>query len=98
MREGLRRGLTPPQVTLRDVPQQVENQLVDDPAQSPLLRAFSAPGATVDEATRGPLRARAIAAFQGVVAPAYRRLLAYLTDEYVPRCRETIGLSALPDG
>ena len=30
--------------------------------------------------------------------PAYRRLLAYLEEEYIPRTRETIAASDLPDG
>ena len=38
MREGLAAGLTPPRITLRDVPQQVRNQIVDDPLASPMLR------------------------------------------------------------
>jgi uncharacterized protein (DUF885 family) len=98
LREGLRRGLTPPQVTLRDVPQQVKNQLVDDPLQSPLLRAFTAPAPGVDAATLAPLRDRAAAAYRSVIAPAYTRLLAFLTDEYIPGCRHAVGLAALPDG
>jgi uncharacterized protein (DUF885 family) len=98
LREGRRRGLTPPQITLRDVPQQVKNQLVEAPLQSPLLRAFSAPSPGVEAATLTPLRERAEAAYRAVIAPAYSRLLAFLTDEYIPGCRPTVGLSALPDG
>ncbi len=41
MREGLAAGVTPPKITLRDVPQQIRNQLVDDASQSPLLRGFA---------------------------------------------------------
>ena len=40
MRKGMAAGVTPPAVTLRDVPQQIRNQLVDEPDQSPLLGAF----------------------------------------------------------
>src|SRR5687767_1777439 len=41
MREGARAGLTPPRITLRDVPQQVRNQLVPEAAHSPMLGALS---------------------------------------------------------
>jgi uncharacterized protein (DUF885 family) len=39
--DGLTRGVTPPQITLRDVPQQVLNQIPADPLQSPLLGGFN---------------------------------------------------------
>jgi len=32
------------------------------------------------------------------IAPAYKRLHAYLRDEYLPRCRATISLKELPGG
>ena len=40
MRKGMQAGVTPPAITLRDVPQQIRNQLVDEPDQSPLLTSF----------------------------------------------------------
>jgi uncharacterized protein (DUF885 family) len=98
MREGLRRGLTPPRITLRDVPQQVRNQIVDDPLTSPLLRAFATPAPGVEATSLAPLRESAVVAYRSAVAPAYTRLLAFLEQEYIPQCRDTIGLSALPDG
>jgi uncharacterized protein (DUF885 family) len=32
------------------------------------------------------------------VMPAYKRLRAYINDEYLPKTRETVGLDALPNG
>jgi uncharacterized protein (DUF885 family) len=37
LKKGMEAGITPPKVTLRDVPDQVKNQIVDDPMESPLL-------------------------------------------------------------
>ena len=98
MKEGLAAGLTPPRVTLRDVPQQVRNQIVDDPRQSPVLRAFSAFPESVSAAEAERLRERAAAAYAAHVRPAYRRLYDFLVDEYIPAARESIALRALPDG
>jgi uncharacterized protein (DUF885 family) len=98
MKEGLAAGLTPPRVTLRDVPQQLRNQLVDDPAQSPLLRAFARFPESLPAAECERLRARAAAAYAGHVRPAYRRLYEFLVNEYVPGAREPIAMRALPDG
>jgi uncharacterized protein (DUF885 family) len=98
MREGLAAGLTPPRVTLRDVPQQVRNQVVDDPRESPLLRAFAAFPESVPPAEGGRLREQAAAAYATHVRPAYRRLYQFLVDAYIPGARESIALRALPDG
>jgi hypothetical protein len=41
LEKGLKKGVTPPRVTLRDVPQQVANQIVEDPLKAPVLEAFT---------------------------------------------------------
>jgi uncharacterized protein (DUF885 family) len=87
MRAGLDAGLTPPRITLRDVPQQVRNQIVDDPTASPMLAAFKRFPEAVGGSERDRLGKAAVDAFAGGVAPAYRRLLAFLESEYIPRTR-----------
>ena len=96
--KGLETGTTPPRVTLRDVPDQVRNQLLDDPMASPMLRPFQSFPEAIDPAVQETLRAAALRAYTGAVAPAYRRLLEYLETRYLPRTRETIAAADLPDG
>jgi len=98
MRAGLASGITPPAVTLRDVPQQVRNQLVDDPAESPVLGAFRQIPDSVDELQRAALVERAHALYSDRIVPAYERLLRFLEEEYIPAARTSIGLRDLPDG
>ncbi len=98
MRKGLEAGITPPKITLRDVPQQVRNQLVDDPAESPLLGAFKQMSASVDSLQQESLRSQAHAAFSEKIAPAYERLLAFMEEEYIPGSRDSIAMIELPDG
>lgn len=98
MRRGVEEGITPPRVVLRDVPDQVRNQIVDDPLASPLLRPFGRFPAAVAEADRDRLRGEAARIYAEAVRPAFERLLRYLTDEYIPRARESVGMGALPDG
>jgi uncharacterized protein (DUF885 family) len=96
--KGLETGITPPRVTLRDVPDQVRKQLVDDPQTSAMLRPFQSFPASIDASVQETLRAAALRAYTGAVAPAYRRLLEYLETRYLPRTRETIAARDLPDG
>ena len=54
MRKGMEAGVTPPAITLRDVPQQIRNQLVDEADKSPLLGAFQKFPANVDSLQQVP--------------------------------------------
>jgi uncharacterized protein (DUF885 family) len=47
---------------------------------------------------RERLRSEAARVFTGQVAPSLRRLHEYLATTYLPRARESIALSDLPDG
>ena len=98
LKQGLGRGITPPAITLRDVPQQVRNQLFDDPMQSPLLASFKRFPDAMDSSKQVELKAAAIAAYQDKIAPAYRKLLIFLEQEYLPNAVQKVGLSNLPEG
>ncbi len=96
--EGLARGVTPPQITLRDVPLQVLNQIPIDPFKSPLLAGFTRPGAGVSGEEAARLKAEAMQAYTAEVKPAFERLHSFLVDKYLPGARTTTAASALPDG
>jgi uncharacterized protein (DUF885 family) len=98
MREGLKRGITAPKITLRDVPQQVLNQVTEDPLKSPAFRRFAEIPPSLPEAERARLKASALAAITNGLYPAYRELHRFLVDDYIPKARETIACSDLPDG
>ncbi|HEV8318651.1 MAG TPA: DUF885 domain-containing protein [Vicinamibacterales bacterium] len=98
MEQGLARGMTPPRITLRDVPDQLKAQLVSDPLTSPLLAAFTRWPAAIGGPDRARLTKAASDAFRGKVAPAFSRLHEFLISRYLPACRETTGIDALPNG
>jgi uncharacterized protein (DUF885 family) len=98
MERGLAAGASPPKITLRDVPGQVSAQIVDDPFRSPMLAAFSVWPPSIADADRAPLAARAAAAYKNGVAPAFRKLHEFLTSRYIPSCRDSTAVSALPNG
>ncbi len=98
LREGLKRGYTPPRVPLRNLPQQVADLAPPDPAASPLLQPFQHFPNGLSEAEQTRLAERARALYTGAVAPAFRKLHDYLVNTYLPGCRENIAAAALPDG
>lgn len=98
MERGLERKITPPRITLRDVAQQIRNQIVEDLSRNPLYRPFTNFPASIGPDERKRLEGAAATAIREAVLPAYRRLEKYFTQTYLPKCREEIGMNALPDG
>lgn len=98
LREGLSKGITQPKIVLRDIPAQIDRLLQDAPSQSVLLKNFHQFPASVSAADQERLRREANALVDGEVYPAFRKYRDFLAKDYIPNCRETIGMSALPDG
>ena len=98
MEKGIAAGMTPPAITLRDLPGQAQAQVVLDPMQSPMLEAFAKFPDGMPEADRASLRARAVEAYERSVRPGFTKLHAFLSSTYLPACRQTVAVDALPNG
>lgn len=99
LRKGLERGITPPRITLRDVPRLIANQIVEDPAKSPVYtQLFATMPGHIPAKERARLQAAAKRALAKHALPALEKLRRFVVEEYEPKARATIGLSALPDG
>lgn len=98
LQKGLAAKVTAPRITLRDVPEQVKGLIPPDPMKSPVLVMFTRFPADVPVEDQKRLTAAAVKAYTEKVKPAYERLYTYLTKTYIPGARETVGMSALPDG
>ena len=98
MREGMARGITQPRVLMERVLPQLDAQIVDDPAASLFWTPIRNFPADFDEPTRAALTAKYRAAIADKILPAYRRMRAFVRDDYLPRCRTTSGFRDLPDG
>ncbi len=99
MREGLAAGYTVPQVVLegRDQPLAAIAGL-DDAAATPFWKPFGAFPASVPLEARAALQDEARRVIETQVLPAYRELLAFLRDVYVPGARRTTAACDLPGG
>jgi uncharacterized protein (DUF885 family) len=98
LEEGLAKGVTPPQITLREVPAQILNQIPDEPLKSPLLASFVNLPAAVSGEQGLELRAAAAKTYTEEVRPAFQRLEKFLREQYLPRARTSIAAADLPDG
>ena len=98
MKEGLQKGYSPPKITMRDVPKQVEDLIPADPMKSALLAPFQKLPAAIAEPDRARLIERAKQIYTTADAPAYQKLHEYLVSTYIPSCRESIAATDLPNG
>jgi len=98
MREGMRRGITHPCVTMAEVPSQIKNQLVDKPTESPMLAALAGISLETADSRRIQLISDAERLYTNKVKPSLSKLLTFVADEYIPACRRTTAWSELPRG
>ena len=98
LREGLKRGYSPPKLMLRDVPKQIAGLIPADALASPLLEPFSKFPAGFPESEKARLTERAKQLYSGAIVPAIQKLHDYVAKTYIPACRESIAATSLPDG
>jgi len=95
---GRTRGYTPSRVAVRGVPEQIRGLVPEKLDGSPLFRPFSEVPDRFSSTDRDRIVVEAGRLLSEKVAPVIRKLLAYYESEYLPSCRETVGLAALPNG
>ncbi|WP_297802419.1 DUF885 family protein [Arenimonas sp. GDDSR-1] len=98
MREGMKAGVVQPKVLMTKVLPQLDAIIKDDPTQT----TFWGPIANMPKEFSDADRKRLTEAYRAMIAdgmmPAYKRMRAFIAEEYLPACRDTVSLSALPDG
>ena len=97
MKQGVAAGVTPPRITLRDVPQQIKSQMAE-PDKNALLEPFNKFPPEITQAQQETLRQQALAVLKGSVIPAYAEFYNFFVEEYLPHTRESISMSDLPQG
>ena len=98
MRAGLARGFSVPRATLNGRDKSVAAFIADDPQKSSFYKPFERFPSNIPASEQETLRNEARAAIQQSVMPAYRKLLGFIRDDYIPHTRTTISAHDLPDG
>lgn len=99
-RTAVELGLTQPCEPMEGFERRFARQLVDDYTQSPFWQPFAGdkPASVSQEAWDG-LKARAKAAIENEIVPAYREFVDFYTQDYAPNCRTgTPGVLETPNG
>ena len=97
MRAGMKRGFTPPAVTMKGRDATLANQIKPG-KDSPFYAPFTLMPASIPAFEQDQLRAEAREVIDSIVNPAQTRMLAFLRTDYLPGARASTGARDLPDG
>jgi prolyl oligopeptidase len=95
---GRKAGYMPPRILMQRVPDQLALQVVEFANESPFFKAFENMPDSIPASERERLRSTASETIENDVLPAYRKLDKYFNTRYLPATRDSVGLSALPNG
>ncbi len=98
LREGLARGIVQPRILMERTLPQYEPLTADDAETNIFFAPLKKLPASLSAPERDKLSADYLAAIRTTIIPAYTRLRTFIRDDYLPHCRDTAGLSALPGG
>lgn len=97
-REGIAGGVVESRLTVRNMIAQIDGLLAVPVDRSTFLTPLRRIPESLDPAHQRRLARDYRRVVQNDVYPAYRRLRAFLADEYLPAAREAVGLSAMKGG
>lgn len=98
MRLGMKAHITAQRFSMEQVLEQI-HAIADSVAErTPFFETMSRPDVSLTEAEKNEVGIALTTALNEAVLPAYRKLAAFIHDEYLPVCRTEDGVWALPDG
>ena len=98
MREGLKENITPPKIVLQKVPDQISVQYQFDVKNSPFYEPFEKNIVSLQDSIRAHYQELAVLNIKDHVFTSYRKLFDFFVEEYLPRTRENISATSLPNG
>ena len=98
MREGVRRRMLWPKVTLQRVPAQLDRQLKATTEESGFYKPFREFPADIPEPERARLAQQGREAVERSVMPALRKFRDYFVGEYLPASFDQVGAWQWPNG
>jgi len=98
MREGIRRKIVPPRVIMKRIPPQIRKQIVSNPQQHLFFKPFRNMPDSVNAVQQKRLHAAATTSIEEDILPAYRKLLSFFEEEYLPACYQNVGVWQIPNG
>lgn len=98
LRMAVAEGYTLPKAVMEGYEQTINSHLVEKVEESVFYAPFVNFPSAFSSEVQEKLKVSGTEAITGVVIPAYREFLEFMTGEYLPACRESIAATDLPEG
>jgi uncharacterized protein (DUF885 family) len=98
MKKGISEKIVLAKINAQSVPPQLDAQIVKDVSKSPFYEPVTKPPKTIPTKDVEQLRESLEDTLEGKVIPAYKKLRSFIKTDYIPACRNDIGLWSMPDG
>jgi len=98
MKQGIASGNTQPQTVLKGFEQTIANFITEDAQTSDFYTPFKSLTIKLTASQRLALENKALNIIENKVITSYRKFYNFMTTQYIPQARQTVGAAALPDG
>jgi len=98
MRQGLAHGITNPKLVMANVVGQLDALIAEGVTGSTFYKPVTKFPASIGAADRVRLTAAYASFIRDRLLPAHVRLRNFITNQYLPHARESVGLGAMPGG
>ncbi len=98
MKQGIAAGVVQPKVLMEKVVPQLDNIISDNPEKSLFWGPITKLPKDFSDADKKRLTDDYRKMIADQLMPAYKKLRAFINDEYLPKTRDTFGLDKLPNG
>ena len=98
MRKGIAVGMVESRYVMERTLSQVALMIVSDVKKSLFYQPILHMPASIDAPERARLTQNYSKAIEETIIPTYRKLYSFIKEEYLPKSRESVGMSALPGG
>lgn len=98
MQGGVDRKIVHARVIMTRLPSQIRRQIVDDPSKSLFYKPYRDMPDSIPADKQDELKTEAQLLIKDRVVPAYRKMLRFFEDVYLPACFEKVGVWQIPDG
>lgn len=98
MRRGMQEGIVPPAILMERVLPQLQGIIVNDVKQSLFYSPVKNIPEEFSENDKLRLTKEFTLAISQKIIPVYKKLHDFIKTEYIPACRQTAGISDIPNG
>ena len=98
MQEGVDRKIVHAKVVMTRLPAQIRRQIVDDPTKSLFYKPYRDMPDSISIEKQDDLKEGAELCIRTRVVPAYKKMLRFFEEVYLPACFEKVGVWQIPNG